>query len=162
LHGWNAILDPEYISTLQEVLNVDLSGLDGSAQAFHVFNELYVQLNINHADGFWTNILLDDTSVHELGNPNREMWEMDTKRLGLTPPVIRELFGLDGKSSVVIYMDDLDFSSRCMDDAEDIIYLAESLGMVDSIDKNTNGSVYSATFLPEKEDEDLSVLLCDN
>jgi len=48
-----------------------------------------------------------------------------------------------------------------MDDAEDLVYLAESLGMVESIEKNTDGTVNSAKFLPKGKKEDLSVLSCD-
>ena len=160
LNGWNAILDSEYISSLEEVLDVDLSELNGNKQAFEVFNELYTQLHLKHSEGFWTNLFLEDVSMQKVGNPNRNSWELDSKRVGLTPPVLREIFGLDGKSSTVVYMNDLNLT-RCMDDAEDLVYLAESLGMVESIEKNTDGTVSSATFLPKGKKEDLSVLSCD-
>jgi len=160
LNGWNAILHSEYISSLEEVLDVDLSELNGNKQAFEVFNELYTQLHLKHSEGFWTNLLLEDVSMQKVGNPNRNSWELDSKRIGLTPPVLREIFGLDGKSSTVVYMNDLNLN-RCMDDAEDLVYLAESLGMVESIEKNTDGTVNSAKFLPKGKKEDLSVLSCD-
>ena len=162
LDGWNSILHSRYISGLEEVLSVDLSGLNSSKQAFDVFNELYTQLHLKHSEGFWTNLFLEDVSMQKVESPNRKSWEIASKSSGLTPPVLRDIFGLDGENSSVVYMNNLDLIvTRCMDDAEDLVYLAESLGMIEYLEKNSDGTLNSATFLPKNKNEDLSVFSCD-
>lgn len=78
--GWNAIVGPEYVRSLEVNLNVDLSGLNGNTQAFEVLSELYAQLYDLHSDGLWTGLLLDNLSFGgpadgpTLRNPNRDSW----------------------------------------------------------------------------------------
>lgn len=73
--GWNAILDPDYVHSLETNLDVDLSNLGGSTQAFDVFSELYAQLISSHSHGLWTGLLLDDVDLEPvLHNPNRDSW----------------------------------------------------------------------------------------
>lgn len=160
LEGWNAILSPDYVTSLESNLDIDLVSLNGSTQAFDIFNEVYRQLSEKHAGGFWTSLLLDDTTMGPLGNPNRDSWELSTRRIGITPPVIREIFGVDEDKSATVEIESLN-GTRCMDDVEDLVYLSESLGMVGSIETNTDGSVRAVTFLPKREGETFSVLSCD-
>lgn len=73
--GWNAILDADYVHSLETNLDVDLSNLGGSTQAFDVFSELYAQLLNSHSHGLWTGLLLDDVDLEPvLHNPNRDSW----------------------------------------------------------------------------------------
>lgn len=78
--GWNAIVSPGYVRSVEKNLNVDLSGLDYNTQAFEVLSELYAQLYDLHSDGLWTGLLLDNASFEgpadgpTLHNPNRDSW----------------------------------------------------------------------------------------
>lgn len=73
--GWNAVLDADYVTSLEKNLGVDLSFLQGNTQAFDVFSELCVQLLETHKDGFWTSLFLDDVDAGlVMDNPNRDSW----------------------------------------------------------------------------------------
>jgi hypothetical protein len=157
LEGWNAILPPSYVSSLESSLDIDLSGLNGRTRAFDVLNDLYARLWAKHGDGFWTGLLLDDVAPDGGGsvnvnvdvNPNRESWETGALLAGITPDTLRDMFGSGG---VPVEISDLHLSGSgvdCLDDVEDMVYLAESLGMVDAIETNPDGSVKSVTLLPE-------------
>lgn len=160
LEGWNAILSPDYVTSLETNLDIDLVNLNGNTQAFDILTAVYQALSEKHSDGFWTNLLLDHTTMEPIGNPNRESWEMYTQRIGITPAVIREIFEIDDVSPGTVNIRDLN-GTRCMDDVQDLVYLAESLGMVDSIETNEDGSVQTVTFLPKPEGENSTVLSCD-
>ena len=159
LEGWNAILVPDYISSLESALDIKLDDLDGNVQAFDVLNEVYQQLSLKHADGFWTGLLLHDTEMEPLGNPNREGWELGASLAGITPDFIREAFGVTKSSSESVEIANLS-GGKCFDDVEELVYLAESLGMVDSIESNRDGSVKAVRFLIEPEVVSSKVLVC--
>lgn len=160
LEGWNSILSPDYVSSLELVLDIDLSALDGTVQAYEVLNEVYLQLSRKHSDGFWTGLLLHDTEMSPLGNPNREGWELGASLAGITPDFIRDTFGLGGGSSTTVEIENL-VGANCFDDIEDLVYLAESFGMVDAITTNHDGSVKEVTFLLDEGVETSMVLVCD-
>lgn len=145
LEGWNSILSPDYVSSLELVLDVDLSALDGSVQAYEVLKEVYFQLSLKHANGFWTGLLLHDKEMSPMGNPNREGWEIGARLAGITPEFIKDTFGLSEDSSATVYIEDIE-GCNCFDDIEDLVYLAESFGMVDTIESNHDGSVKGVTF----------------
>ena len=160
LEGWNAILSPDYVSSLESTLDIRLDGLDGNVQAFDVLNEVYQQLALKHADGFWTGLLLHDTEMAPLGNPNRDGWELGASLAGITPDFVREAFNLSKSSSDSVEISSLS-GGECFDDIEELVYLAESLGMVDTIEPNRDGSVKAVRFLLEPEVVSPVVLVCD-
>ncbi|CAM9532251.1 unnamed protein product, partial [Pylaiella littoralis] len=160
LEGWNSILSPDYVSSLEVVLDIDLSALDGNVQAFDVLTEVYLQLSLKHIDGFWTGLLLHDRDMTPLGNPNREGWELGASLAGITPDFIRDTFGLEKNSTKNVDIEDL-VGVNCFDDIEDLVYLAESFGMVHSITTNQDGSVKGVTLLTDPEVESCKVIVCD-
>ena len=158
LEGWNAILSPGYVSSLESVLDISLGGLGGNLQAFEVLSEVYHRLSLKHSDGFWTGLLLQDTETEPLGNPNREGWELGASLAGVDTDFIREAFNITSGSSESVEISNLS-GCKCFDDIEELAYLAESLGMVESIEPNQDGSVKAIRFLPEPEVEP-TVLTC--
>lgn len=150
--GWNSNVEDEYIRELETNLDIDLSGLSGNNMAFSVFEELFKVLSEKNSAGLWTGILLDDTTdlVHgnyTLTNPNRESWEIGAMNSGVTPKSIREMFNIDYKFTGELVMSDIsDFEYD--EDLDDLVYLAQTLGMVESIELNSDGTIYSAVFFP--------------
>lgn len=161
LEGWNSGMSEEYITSLESALDIQLDGLGGSVQAFDVLSEVYLQLSLKHSGGFWTGLLLHDTEMVPMGNPNREGWELGARLSGITSEFIREAFDLTDD-----YSEPVDISSlsgfKCFDDIEDLAYLAESFGMVETIYKNTDGSVKSVLFLEDSVTDSDSVLVCES
>lgn len=149
--GWNSHVEEDYIKLLEYNLDVDLSGLSGNRVAFSVFEELFHVLVDKNIDGLWTNILLDDVTdlVHgnyTLSNPNRDSWEIGAINMGITPTSIRKMFKIPMTFSGELLVSDIvDFKFE--EDLDDIIYLAETLGVVESIQKAGDGKVYSMVVL---------------
>ncbi|CAM9543270.1 unnamed protein product [Ectocarpus sp. 8 AP-2014] len=187
--GWNAIVSPEHVRSLEENLNVDLGGgLDGDTQAFEVLSELYAQLYDLRPDGLRTSLLLDNSSFGgsadgpTLHNPKRDSWvraafvfgvkpvwfscycvvqrpgdkESAALDAGLTPSRIREILGLDGgDSTATVQLADL-VGTGCDGDVEDVVYLADTLGLVETIELNADGSVEAVQLCAAAEDEPIA------
>lgn len=158
IEGWNAILDSDYVLSLEKNLNVDLSGLDGNLQAFEVFKVLFSELLTQHSDGMWTSLLLEnfDFDVKDLVSPNRLSWESGAIDADFTPGKIRETLGIESGGVVTLS----DVKCTCMDDVEELVYLADTFGMVESIEMNSDGSVKSAKFKSKDLDKDVEERLC--
>jgi len=78
--------------------------------------------------------------------------------MGVTPAKIREMLNLDEYDVFTVAED----SGRvaCGDDAEDLLYLAQTYGMVESLEMNTDGSAKAAGFFPASQDEDVVLRSC--
>ncbi|CAM9509703.1 unnamed protein product [Ectocarpus fasciculatus] len=194
--GWNAIVSPGYVRSVEKNLNVDLSGLDYNTQAFEVLSELYAQLYDLHSDGLWTGLLLDNASFEgpadgpTLHSPNRDSWvraafllgvivwypsvshtlphpyacvEQESAALdaGLTPARIREILGPDGgDSAATVRLADL-VGTTCDGDVEDVVYLADTLGLVETIELNADGSVQAVQlYAAAADDEPIATRIC--
>lgn len=77
----------------------------------------------------------------------------------MTPSRIREVLGggddhWDSDGLVQL----ADVEGDCSDDIEDLVYLADTLGMVKSLEMNENGSVKAVQLYPESED-DMSITM---
>lgn len=71
----------------------------------------------------------------------------------MTPSRIRKVLGGgdDAGMDGLIQLTDVD--GDCSDDIEDLVYLADTLGMVESLEMNENGSVKAVNLNPESEDD---------
>lgn len=158
IEGWNAILDSDYVVSLEKNLDIDLSGLDGNLQAFEVFKELFSELMRKHRDGMWTSLLLEDLDfdVEDLVSPNRLSWESGAIDADFTPDKIREALGI--KSDGVVTLSEV--NRACMGDVEELVYLADTFGMVESIETNSDGSVKSAKFKSKDLDKEVEERFC--
>lgn len=82
---------------------------------------------------------------------------------GVTPAKIRELLNLEG----LVFSDDIFELAEarddvaCGDDIEDLVYLAQTYGMVEYLESNVDGSVKSVGFFPASEDGEISLRSCD-
>eukprot|EP00903_Cladosiphon_okamuranus_P014431 g13391.t1 len=161
--GWNGILPAAYVRSLEANLKLDLSGLAGNnTQAFDVFSEVYAQLVHLHSDGMWTQLMLDDVRFEQsfLDNPNRDSWEQAAMDAGITPATIREVLGCDTvQGTVTVQLADA-VASNCMDDLEDLVHLAQTFSMVESLEMNHDGSVKAVTLHPASEDKHVRARTC--
>lgn len=163
--GWNAILPEGYVSGLVKALNLPedvIHTLGTNSQAFDVFQVVYRSLWDTHADGMWTHLLLDEVpqSIPAFSNPNRESWEIGAINAGITPNSILDILGIeldeDGISRREIKMSDIKPMEShsidgCEEDIEDLIYLAETYGMVQRISLGSRGSIDS--FIMNEKDK---------
>jgi hypothetical protein len=161
--GWNAILPAEYVTSMATALNLPVSfakAVGSNTQAFHVYQELYKALWEAHSQGFWTQILLDDIPEHlpAFENANRHSWEIGAINAGFTPNVILETLGLkEATTGQEIEVGDLQLleskAALCDEDTEDLIWLAETYGMISSLSFEQDGSIASFS-LQEKSQWD--------
>lgn len=93
---------------------------------------------------------------------------------GLTPGEIREMLNLDGlpSSGYVLELDEIVSGgdddgtahgpgvASCLDDVEDLVYLAETYGMVEYLETHADGSVKAVGFFPASEDREADVREC--
>jgi hypothetical protein len=162
--GWNAILPEGYVRSMAAALNLPPSFMESIGKNFHaffVFTELYKVMWDAHSKGMWSYLLLDclPTEMPRLTSPNRDSWESGAMKMGYSPDRVVEALGL-GQSDMArtIKMSDLKSSEAadsCGEDLEDLVYLAESLGMVSDISVNEQGSVESF-FLKNKDEWETS------
>lgn len=93
---------------------------------------------------------------------------------GLGPAEIREMLNLDDppSSGYVFELGDMvsggansspahgSGGAGCLDDIEDVVYLAEAYGMVEYLETHTDGSVKAVGFFPASEDRDVDLREC--
>lgn len=151
--GWNSILPIGYIEGLEDNLDIDLSGLEGSLMAFDVFTEVFHVLWSKHSNGFWTNLFMENMLVEPvLTNPNRESWNIGALNKEVSPEMILEV--LDAEYGGVYYLADILDSDLCTgEDFEDLVYLAVTYGMVHTLGMNTDGSVEFVEFVGKFKDD---------
>lgn len=151
--GWNAIMPVGYVSKLEKYLDIDLSSLDGNVLAFDVLESVYEALILNHIDGFWTGLLIEESvDIPMLTNPNRESWEGGAinKKVNAN----RIFKALDSGYGKKVVIADTKTSKVCpSEDFQDLVYLAKTYGLVKKISKNKNGSVKSVRFLKKSKVE---------
>eukprot|EP00752_Nemacystus_decipiens_P004864 g4427.t1 len=162
--GWNGVLAPAYVDSLEVNLGLDLSALGNNSQAFDVFTEVHTRLLGRHSDGLWTRLLLDDVGFGPaLANPNRDSWERAAVDAGVTPSTIREALGGSGDDGPpgLVQLDDVTGGDcGCGDDLEDLVYLAQAFSMVDVLETNADGSVKAVRLHPASEDEHVPARTC--
>lgn len=156
VEGHNSLLSDRYITDLEEQLDIDLSGLGKNVMAFSVFKEVYEQLWEKNIDGFWTKLFLEDipSEMPELSNPNRESWEIGAENMGYGVEQVLDLF------NGVTIVADLVMGNCTSEDHEDFVYLADSYGLVSSMEFNEDGSVYSFSLVENVETVDFDLNVC--
>lgn len=84
--------------------------------------------------------------------------------LGYTPSKIREFLDYDNlvNSDNVLELlpDSYSGGSDCGEDVEDLVYLAQTYGMVDYLGFNADGSVKAVGFFAAADDEDVELRSC--
>ena len=82
--------------------------------------------------------------------------------LGYDPSKIRQVLDYDNmvNSDNVFELPDDDTSSDCGEDIEDLVYLAQTYGMVDYLELDASGSVKAVGFFAESDDEDVELRSC--
>lgn len=80
---------------------------------------------------------------------------------GLTPARIREIFGLDGgDSTATVRLADL-VGTTCDGDVEDVVYLADTLGLVENIELKADGFVEAAQlYAAAADNEPIATRIC--
>jgi len=145
--GWNAILPVEYVHRMAEALDLSPSFADGleNFQAFTIYSALYEALWDEHSQGMWSILMIDELpkEMPVLNNPNRESWELGAINMGFTPSRIIDTLGLDvGDLPRSVSISDLKISDdKCVEDQDDLVYLAETFGMVSDIVVGSDGKV---------------------
>ena len=154
--GHDALLPDRYITDVAYHLNIDLSALGDNVLAFDVFSEVYKQLWEKNSDGFWFKLLIEDVpeDMPVLSNPNRESWEIGAMNAGYTPEKLVELF------NGVTVVEDMVVEDCTSEDYGDLVYLADSYGMIDSMDFNDDGSIKSFVLVEGVEDVQVDINTC--
>lgn len=81
----------------------------------------------------------------------------------MTPATIREALGVRGDATPgMIQLSDVDVANGPCDDddIEDLVYLAETLSMVEGLEMNDDGSVKAVQLFPESQDEGTAPRTC--
>ncbi|CAN0217310.1 unnamed protein product, partial [Scytosiphon promiscuus] len=92
---------------------------------------------------------------------------------GVSPVEIREMLDLDGlpSSGYELELDQVvslgingtiqvSGGARCLDDAEDLVYLAQTYGMVEYLETFADGSVKAVGFYPASRDQEVDLRQC--
>lgn len=92
---------------------------------------------------------------------------------GVTPAEIRGMLDLDGlpSSGFGFELDEIvsggsnstvdgSGGASCVDDIEDLVYLAQTYGMVEYLETHADGSVKAAGFFPASEDRAVDLREC--
>ena len=161
--GWNAILPEEYVRRLSLALNLPsnfFNDLGHNFQAFHVYSTVYTALWKSHKHGMWFKLMVENSpdEILSFSNPNRESWELAAISQGYTPDRLMETLGLPTnieQSSRVVHIQEVRVPMEsCNEDVDDLLFLAESFGMVSNIQFGTEGRISSFTLHPIDEFSD--------
>lgn len=81
----------------------------------------------------------------------------------MTPATIREALGVRGDAAPgMIQLSDANAADGPCDDddLEDLVYLAETLSMVEALEMNDDGSVKAVQFFPDSQDQSSDPRTC--
>jgi len=147
--GWNAVLPERYVRSMAAAINLPESFADNleNFQAFHVYSNLYKALWDAHSQGMWSVLLMDDLpdELPPLAIPNRKSWEHGAINKGFTPNLLMETLGLETRDlpRVIETAEIKILDEGCVEDQDDLVYLAETFGMASDITLDSEGRIES-------------------